>query len=285
MSRLSSPASWPAWACALRWLIATPSAARLQYRSAPAPGPGLDRAWCHAGRWRGLQSLTRCDAGFALHRADGSVLQTDVALNATGRRPNTAGLGLAEVGVQLDQYGAIAVDADSCSSVPGIWAIGDVTNRVNLTPLAIADGRAGTALGHWRLTATPVATGSPGAGRRAFSARCHCSWRPARRHCRDGHGSPTHSRVRHGPTRCWRAQRPSRQALVDAGVNPTLFAGEVAVLERAWPGRSSIPCPPTHRVPVPRWPGIEPRRGSRWRSGFTHTQGLRPQRARRRKRR
>lgn len=89
-----------------------------------------------------LQSLTRSDTGFALHRADGSVLQADAALNATGRRPNTAGLGLAEVGVQLDPHGAITVDADSRSSVPGIWAIGDVTNRVNFTPVAIAEGRA-----------------------------------------------------------------------------------------------------------------------------------------------
>ena len=89
-----------------------------------------------------LQSLARSDTGFALHRTDGSVLQADAALNATGRRPNTVGLGLAEVGVQLDPQGAIAVDADSRSSVPGIWAIGDVTDRVNLTPVAIAEGRA-----------------------------------------------------------------------------------------------------------------------------------------------
>ncbi|MDZ7591171.1 MAG: glutathione-disulfide reductase [Rubrivivax sp.] len=89
-----------------------------------------------------MQSLTRLDAGFALHRADGSVLQAEAALNATGRKPNTAGLGLAETGVQLDAQGAITVDADSRSSVPGVWAIGDVTNRVNLTPVAIAEGRA-----------------------------------------------------------------------------------------------------------------------------------------------
>ena len=77
-------------------------------------------------------------------------MQADAALNATGRRPNTAGLGLAEVGVQLDQHGAIAADADNRSSVPGIWAIGDVTNRVNLTPMAIAEGRAlaDTEFGH-----------------------------------------------------------------------------------------------------------------------------------------
>jgi glutathione reductase (NADPH) len=89
-----------------------------------------------------LTALERTEAGFALHRADGSVLRAQAALNATGRTPNTAGIGLREAGVQLEADGAIAVDADSRSSVPGVWAIGDVTNRVNLTPVAIAEGRA-----------------------------------------------------------------------------------------------------------------------------------------------
>ena len=89
-----------------------------------------------------LERLEKDAAGYALHRADGSVLRADAALNATGRKPNTAGLGLAEVGVQLDARGAIAVDVDSRSSVPTIWAVGDVTNRVNLTPVAIAEARA-----------------------------------------------------------------------------------------------------------------------------------------------
>jgi len=90
----------------------------------------------------GLKSLERTADGFALHRADGSVISAEAALNATGRAPNTAGMGLAEAGVRLDARGAVAVDADSRSSVPSIWAIGDVTNRVNLTPVAIAEGRA-----------------------------------------------------------------------------------------------------------------------------------------------
>jgi glutathione reductase (NADPH) len=89
-----------------------------------------------------LERLERDAAGFALHRADGSVMRARAALNATGRRPNTAGLGLAEAGVKLDARGAIAVDADSRTSVPTIWAVGDVTDRVNLTPVAIAEARA-----------------------------------------------------------------------------------------------------------------------------------------------
>jgi len=89
-----------------------------------------------------LVRLERDAGGFALHRADGSVLRADAALNATGRKPNTAGLGLAEVGVQLDATGAVIVDNESRSAVPTIWAVGDVTNRVNLTPVAIAEARA-----------------------------------------------------------------------------------------------------------------------------------------------
>lgn len=89
-----------------------------------------------------LQALEHSAAGFTLHRADGSELRAAAALNATGRHPNTRGLGLVDAGVQLDARGAIAVDADSRTSAAGVWAIGDVTHRVNLTPVAIAEGRA-----------------------------------------------------------------------------------------------------------------------------------------------
>jgi glutathione reductase (NADPH) len=68
---------------------------------------------------------------------DGSTLDTDQILYATGRKPNTANLGLEEVGVALDAKGAIVVDEYSCSSVPSIHAVGDVTDRIALTPIAI----------------------------------------------------------------------------------------------------------------------------------------------------
>lgn len=90
----------------------------------------------------GLTSLERDGQGFVLRRADGSSLRAEAALNATGRHPNTQGLGLEALGVALTDSGAIAVDADSRASVAGLWAIGDVTHRVNLTPVAIAEGRA-----------------------------------------------------------------------------------------------------------------------------------------------
>ena len=66
----------------------------------------------------------------------------DFILNATGRHPNTKGLGLEKIGVQVDEKGAIVVDAYSKTNVDGVFAVGDVTNRVNLTPVAIAQGRA-----------------------------------------------------------------------------------------------------------------------------------------------
>ncbi len=89
-----------------------------------------------------LERLERDGDGFALHRADGSVLRAQAALNATGRKPNTAGLGLEAAGAKLNSRGAIAVDTESRSSAPTIWAVGDVTDRVNLTPVAIAEARA-----------------------------------------------------------------------------------------------------------------------------------------------
>ena len=61
---------------------------------------------------------------------------------ATGRKPNTAGLGLETVGVETNTAGAIAVDDQSRTTAPGIWAVGDVTNRINLTPVAIREGHA-----------------------------------------------------------------------------------------------------------------------------------------------
>ncbi len=70
---------------------------------------------------------------------DGSLRHTDLVLFATGRRPNTAKLGLESAGVTLAADGAVVVNAYSASSVPSIHAVGDVTNRINLTPVATAE--------------------------------------------------------------------------------------------------------------------------------------------------
>ncbi len=73
---------------------------------------------------------------------DGSQLQADTVLYATGRHPNTAGLGLTEAGVALSAKGAVVVDAHYASNVPSILAIGDVTDRIQLTPVALAEAMA-----------------------------------------------------------------------------------------------------------------------------------------------
>ena len=69
--------------------------------------------------------------------SDGEVLEADHLLCATGRHPNSEGLGLEELGVKKTANGAVVVDAYSNTSLPSIHAIGDVTDRINLTPVAI----------------------------------------------------------------------------------------------------------------------------------------------------
>jgi len=82
--------------------------------------------------------------------ADGTSQDADVVMYATGRHPNTVGLGLEKVGVHLDKAGAVAVDEWSRTTVANIYAVGDVTNRLNLTPVAIMEGHcfADTAFGN-----------------------------------------------------------------------------------------------------------------------------------------
>ena len=101
-------------------------------------------------RKKGVDLRTRADvarigrAGSRLQVSlrDGGTLLADTVLYSTGRRPNTAGLGLAEQGVQLAANGAVVVDAQYRSNVAGIHAIGDVIDRVQLTPVALAEAMA-----------------------------------------------------------------------------------------------------------------------------------------------
>ena len=74
--------------------------------------------------------------------ADGKALSVDVVMGATGRKPKVAGLGLEDVGVKMAPNGAVMVDEQSQTSVKSIYAVGDVTDRVNLTPVAIGEGHA-----------------------------------------------------------------------------------------------------------------------------------------------
>jgi glutathione reductase (NADPH) len=79
---------------------------------------------------------------YAVQLSDGRAIPADKVMFAIGRRPNTMGLGLENVGVQIHEHGGIAVDEYSRTSAPHIYAVGDVTNRVNLTPVAIREGHA-----------------------------------------------------------------------------------------------------------------------------------------------
>jgi len=102
-------------------------------------------------RTRGIDLRTETRIRSIEKQADGSLsvmldhdqaLEADVLLYATGRRPASAGLGLESLGVHVRKDGGIEVDERNRTSVPNIYAIGDVTHRVNLTPVAIAEGRA-----------------------------------------------------------------------------------------------------------------------------------------------
>ncbi|KAG4174538.1 hypothetical protein ERO13_A11G127600v2 [Gossypium hirsutum] len=100
---------------------------------------------------RGIQFHTEESPQAIVKSADGSLsLKTNKGtiegfshiMFATGRRPNTKNLGLESVGVKINKNGAIEVDEYSRTTVPSIWAVGDVTDRINLTPVALMEGAA-----------------------------------------------------------------------------------------------------------------------------------------------
>ncbi len=87
-----------------------------------------------------IDEITPLSGGRKLVSLSNSMkLETDHVMWAIGREPNTAGMGLEAAGVRLTERGAVAVDAYSRSNVPSIWAVGDVTDRINLTPVAIRE--------------------------------------------------------------------------------------------------------------------------------------------------
>jgi glutathione reductase (NADPH) len=99
---------------------------------------------------RGIKVLTGCKIAaiesvgghYSAQLASGNALTADRVMFATGRKPNIANVGLEAAGVAIAPNGGIAVDKFSCTSVPNIFAVGDVTNRINLTPVAIREGHA-----------------------------------------------------------------------------------------------------------------------------------------------
>jgi glutathione reductase (NADPH) len=87
---------------------------------------------------RELQRSPRDDV--ILYTEEGQAFEVDLVLWATGRSANTQGLGLEEAGVKLDARGGVVVDDDFRSNVPSIYAVGDVIHRIQLTPVALAEG-------------------------------------------------------------------------------------------------------------------------------------------------
>ncbi|OUS06833.1 glutathione-disulfide reductase [Rhodobacterales bacterium 52_120_T64] len=87
-----------------------------------------------------VSSIEKKDDGLHVTCTDGSSAVVDKVLYATGRVANTDDMGLEDVGVKLGRKGEIVVDEFSQTSVPSIYAVGDVTDRVNLTPVAIREG-------------------------------------------------------------------------------------------------------------------------------------------------
>jgi glutathione reductase (NADPH) len=89
-----------------------------------------------------IRDIEKRPDGVSLLTRSGDTVEADAVLYATGRVPNSGGLGLEEVGVELDVRGAVRVNEWSRTSVENIFAVGDLTDRINLTPVAIAEGRA-----------------------------------------------------------------------------------------------------------------------------------------------
>ena len=89
-----------------------------------------------------IAEMEKRDGGVWVKSTSGDEALFDQVLFATGRKPNTDDLGLEATGVKLDRAGAVQVNEYSHTAVPSIYAIGDVTNRVNLTPVAIREGMA-----------------------------------------------------------------------------------------------------------------------------------------------
>lgn len=86
-----------------------------------------------------VERLEKRDDGIWVKATDGRETVFDVVLYATGRTPNTKGLGLEDAGVELGRHGEIKVDAYSQTNIPSIYAVGDVTDRIQLTPVAIRE--------------------------------------------------------------------------------------------------------------------------------------------------
>ncbi len=112
---------------------------------------GIVERLMHIAMMRGIDFHMHCQIAKVEKQADGSLLvhtgrgdpiHADQVLIATGRKPNTAGLGLESAGIELGEKGEIPVDEYNKTSCDSIYAVGDVTDRIQLTPVAIREGHA-----------------------------------------------------------------------------------------------------------------------------------------------
>lgn len=101
---------------------------------------GQDGIDLHLGT--SVLEMAQVSGGTKVKATDGREAVFESVVYATGRIPNTEGLGLKALGVELGRRGEVVVDAWSQTAVPSIYAVGDVTNRINLTPVAIREGHA-----------------------------------------------------------------------------------------------------------------------------------------------
>jgi len=103
-------------------------------------GEELTRSGVEMHMDKQVSRISQSDNALLVHSQDGQQLETDLVLWATGRRPNSATLGVTDVGVEVNERGAIGVDDNFQTNVSSIYACGDVIDRIALTPVAIAEG-------------------------------------------------------------------------------------------------------------------------------------------------
>jgi len=94
----------------------------------------------HMHMERTIERISASGEGRRVELSDGTKLEVDVVLSAMGREPNTEGLGLEDVGVRVDERGAVPIDGTYHTNIPSVLAVGDLTGRIQLTPVALAEG-------------------------------------------------------------------------------------------------------------------------------------------------
>jgi glutathione reductase (NADPH) len=115
------------------------------------------------------KTILKVEADRTATLSDGTVIESDLVFAAVGRQANTKGLGLEKAGVEMLASGAVVIDGNRRTTAAGVYAIGDVTDRMNLTPVAIAEGHSladelfGSGPRHWDIdrTATAVFSSPP----------------------------------------------------------------------------------------------------------------------------